>query len=175
MGIDPGLAETGIGIVSFSGSRLAGYSYGSIKTDITRLLPDRLEQIFGGLKTVLDSEQPDFMVVEDVFFMRKYPKSGITLGKVLGVILLSSCGNKVPVMEIAVREAKLILTGNGGASKAQLEMAVRKYLNQKEPIRPLHASDALALAIIGMRRFKTCGTLSSKRHAKHDNIVPEPS
>jgi crossover junction endodeoxyribonuclease RuvC len=156
IGIDPGLAETGIGVIQFLENRITSFSYGSIKTNISELLPERLNQIFNDLDKVMRSEKPDLLVLEDIFFMKKYPKSGITLGKVSGVILLSSCRLNVPVIEIPVREAKQILTGNGNASKEQLETVVRNLLNQKTSIRPFHASDALALAIIGMRRFKIC-------------------
>jgi crossover junction endodeoxyribonuclease RuvC len=92
------------------------------------------------------------MVVEDVFSLQKYPKSGINLGKVSGVVLLAGCQLGIPVMEVAVREAKQILSGNGKASKSQLERTVRQLLKHHEPIRPYHASDALALALIGLYR-----------------------
>ncbi len=92
------------------------------------------------------------MVVEDVFSLEKYPKSGITLGKVTGAILLAGCEVKIPVIEIPVREAKKVLTGSGRASKVQLERAVRHFLNTDKPIKPHHASDALALALIGLFR-----------------------
>jgi len=102
---------------------------------------------------VLKDEKPDLMIVEDVFSLQKYPKSGITLGKVIGVVLLSSFQSNIPVLEIPVREAKKILTGNGNADKGQLEKAVRRLLNHPERIRPDHSSDALALALIGLYRY----------------------
>ena len=93
------------------------------------------------------------MIVEDIFSLRQYPKSGITLGKVTGILLLAGCRSNIPVREIPVREAKQILTGNGNADKKQLEKTVRGILNIETPIRPLHASDAMALALIGLFRF----------------------
>jgi crossover junction endodeoxyribonuclease RuvC len=94
------------------------------------------------------------MVVEDTFSLQKYPKAGITLGKVTGVILLAGQQCNMPVMEIAVREAKQTLTGNGNACKVQLEKAVRHFLKLKTPIRPYHASDAIALALTGLFRYQ---------------------
>ena len=94
------------------------------------------------------------MVVEDIFSLQKYPKSGITLGKVTGVILLAGSHVNVSVTEVPVREAKQVLTGNGNASKMQLEKAVRHLLNLRDPIRPYHASDALGLSLIGLYRYK---------------------
>jgi crossover junction endodeoxyribonuclease RuvC len=152
IGIDPGLAATGIGIIRGNGIKVDGYSYGSINTS-KKSLPTRLDQIFSKLLRVLMDEKPDLMVVEDVFSLEKYPKSGIALGKVTGVILLAGCRAEVPVIEVPVREAKKILTGNGNASKAQLEKAVRYLLDLETSIRPFHASDALGLALIGLFRY----------------------
>ncbi len=155
VGIDPGLAATGIGVVRGVDSKVNSYSYGGIYTSNKMSLPDRLDQIFSKLMKVIDTEKPDVMVVEDIFSMDKYPKSGITLGKVTGVILLAGCKKGLPVIEIPVREAKQVITGNGKATKMQLEIAVRNLLNQSKAIRPFHASDALGLALIGLYRYKT--------------------
>ena len=152
IGIDPGLAATGVGVVSGSRLKVYSFSYGSINTSKKYSLPNRLEQIFSGIFSVIKDEAPDLMVVEDIFSLRENPKSGISLGKVSGVILLAGCKADVPVVEIPAREAKQIITGNGNASKAQLEEAVRSYLNLHDPIRPFHASDALSMALIGLFR-----------------------
>lgn len=152
IGIDPGLAATGIGIVRGMGLQVDGFSFGSIKTSKDISLPSRLDQIFSDLLCVLKDEKPDLMVVEDVFSVEKYPNAGITLGKVTGVILLAGCRLELPVTEIPVREAKKVLTGNGNASKEQLEKAVRRILNLAVPIRPYHASDAMGLALLGLFR-----------------------
>jgi crossover junction endodeoxyribonuclease RuvC len=153
IGIDPGLAATGIGVVTGSGLAVDGYSYGAITTSKADATAHRLEQIYLKLLQVLNDAKPDLMIVEDVFSLTKYPKSGITLGKVTGVVLLASQKARVPVIEVPVREAKQILTGNGNADKVQLERAVRRILNLTAPIRPVHASDALGLAIIGLYRY----------------------
>lgn len=155
IGIDPGLSATGVGIVYGNGFKVDGYSFGSIQTPKNSPLPKRLDQIFSKLLLILKDESPDFMVVEDVFSLQKYPKSGLSLGQVTGIVLLAGCHAAVPSMEISVREAKQVLTGNGNASKKQLEIAVRHQLEHETPIRPYHASDALGLALIGLYRFKS--------------------
>ena len=71
-----------------------------------------------------------------------------------GVILLAGHQCGVPVAEVSVRAAKQILTGNGNADKKQLERAVRHQLNHKLPIKPVHASDAMGLALIGLYRYQ---------------------
>lgn len=152
IGIDPGLAATGLGIVTGSARNIKGYAYGSIRTSKRMELSSRLDRIFTEILKVLEIEKPDLMVIEDIFSLKEYPKSGITLGKVAGVILLAGCRSDTPSAEISVREAKQILTGNGNAGKAQLEKSVRDRLGSPEPIRPDHASDALALALIGLYR-----------------------
>ena len=153
IGIDPGLSATGVGIVRGMGLKIDGFSFDSINTSKNISLPSRLDQIFSNLLLVLKDEKPDLMVVEDVFSVEKFPKAGITLGKVTGVVLLAGCRVDVPVAEVSVREVKQVLTGNGSASKMQLEKTVRRLLNIAKPIRPYHASDAMGLAILGLFRY----------------------
>ena len=153
VGIDPGLAATGVGIVYGTRSRVEGYAYGSIHTSKQNALPARLDHIFNKLFQVLEKEKPHLLVVEDVFSLRQYPKSGITLGQVSGVVMLAGFRTGIPVKEIPVREAKQALTGNGNADKNQLEKAVREFIKAKTPIRPFHASDALGLALLGLFRY----------------------
>ena len=153
IGIDPGLAATGVGIVSGHGSRIDSYSFGSIHTSKNTSLPSRLDKIFSKLLQLLKSEKPDLMVIEDVYSLNRYPKSGIILGQVTGIIQLAAFHAAVPSVEVSVREAKQILTGNGNADKQQFEKAVRHRLNHKAPIQPAHASDAAGLALIGLYRY----------------------
>ncbi|WP_459923028.1 crossover junction endodeoxyribonuclease RuvC [Desulfatiferula olefinivorans] len=153
VGIDPGLAGTGIGLVSGRGLTVTAYSFGSIRTSQSESLARRLDLIYSRLGAVLRDQVPDLMVVEDVFSLERFPKSGILLGKVTGVVLLAAAHHNIPVVEVSVRESKKILSGNGNADKEQLERAVRRYLDHGTPIRPFHASDALALALIGLFRY----------------------
>ncbi len=153
LGVDPGLAQTGIGIVCGNGFQIHRFDFDMIRTSPQSSLPDRLRQIFSDFQLFLQHEQPDMMVMEDIFILDKYPKSAISLGKVCGVILLAASLHQVPVREIPAREAKQILTGNGNASKIQIEKSVRSLLGMTSPIRPDHASDALGLALIGLLRY----------------------
>jgi crossover junction endodeoxyribonuclease RuvC len=141
IGIDPGLAATGIGIVRGLGPRIDGYSFGSIHTSKNTSFPSRLDKIFSKLLQLLKSENPDLMVIEDVYSLNRY-------------IQLAGFHASVPAIEVPVREAKQILTGNGNADKKQLEKAVRHQLNHKLPITPAHASDAMGLALIGLYRYQ---------------------
>jgi crossover junction endodeoxyribonuclease RuvC len=154
VGIDPGLAATGVGVVSGRGVTVAGYSFGCITTSHATPLAERLDRIFSKLQQLFSSEAPDLVVVEDVFSLKEYPKSGIALGQVSGVVMLASFRAGLGCVQIPVREAKQVLTGNGNATKLQLEKAVRRHLEHPGPIRPFHAADALGLALIGLFR---CG------------------
>ena len=89
IGIDPGLSATGIGIVKGAGLKIETFSYGSIHTTQDNSLAGRLNHIFSELITLLQNEAPNLLVIEDVFSLKKYPKSGIALGRVSGVVLLA--------------------------------------------------------------------------------------
>ncbi|MFW6080560.1 MAG: crossover junction endodeoxyribonuclease RuvC [Desulfosalsimonas sp.] len=160
LGIDPGLASTGIAVVEGSRMTVSGYSYGVIQTAAKDPVPRRLDRISRELQKILEKIRPDAIIVEDVFSLPRYPKSGITLGRVSGVILLAGFRAGVAVQEIAVREVKQVLTGNGNAGKRQLEQSVRARVGHHEPIRPSHASDALALALVGLYRSGICAESS---------------
>mgnify|MGYP001817379018 CR=1 FL=1 len=153
IGIDPGLAATGVGVVTGKGLKINGYSYGTIRTSTNTPLPGRLDLIYSKLFEILEAEKPALMVVEDIFSVDKFPHSGITLGKVSGAVMIAGFRLQIPVIEIPVREAKQVLTGNGNASKEQLEKAVRHTLGAQKQIRPFHASDAIGLALIGLYRY----------------------
>lgn len=152
IGIDPGLADTGFGIVEGSGTRITRYSFGTIKTSRREPLSRRLNLIFSEIRSVLDTEKPDLVVLEDIFSLKQYPKSGISLGRVSGVILLACSHCDVVATEIPVTEVKRVLTGHGNAGKDQVERSVRYFLKRDEPITPSHASDAVALALVGLFR-----------------------
>ncbi len=153
VGIDPGLAGTGVGVVSGDGRTVASYSFGSIETDKDDHLCFRLDHIYSKTLEFLCQQSPDLVVLEDIFSLPKYPNSGITLGKVTGVLLLAAFKSGASVEELSVREAKKLVSGTGSADKHQVERAVRNYLNHPEQIKPFHASDALALAIAGFYRY----------------------
>ena len=154
VGIDPGLAGTGIGVVEGDSRGVSGYSFGVVSTDPGDSIQARLDIIYTKVFDFLMDQQPSQVVVEDIYSLEKYPGSGIMLGKVSGVLLLAAFKAGIAAEEIAVREAKKIVSGNGSADKHQMERSVRNLLGHPEPIRPFHASDALGLALTGYYRAK---------------------
>ena len=154
VGIDPGLAGTGIAVIEGNNKEICGYSFGSITTDAKDSIPYRLHWIYSKTLEFLCKIQPEYVVIEDIYSLEKYPGSGIMLVKVSGVLLVAAYKAGLDVVEIPVREVKKIVSGNGSADKFQMERAVRNILKHEEPIRPFHASDALGLAITGYYRYK---------------------
>jgi crossover junction endodeoxyribonuclease RuvC len=155
VGIDPGLAGTGVGVVRGEKSKILGYSFGSISTEKKDPTCLRLNTIYTSVFDFLKSENPDLVVIEDIYSLEKYPKSGIMLGKVVGVLLIACYQAGAKIEEVSVREVKKVVSGNGNADKFQVEESTRNLLNHGQPIRPFHASDALALALTGFFRYES--------------------
>ena len=153
VGIDPGLAGTGIGVILGQGANILEYSFGSISTSPEASHPARLDVIYTKTNAFLAQQRPDLVVIEDIYSLEKYPGSGIMLGKVSGVLLLAAFKAGAEIREVAVREVKKVITGNGRADKYQVERSVRNLLDHQDPIRPFHASDALGLALTGLYRY----------------------
>jgi crossover junction endodeoxyribonuclease RuvC len=148
------LAGTGIGIIQGNHKEILDYAFGSISTKAGEPVPFRLHKIYSTILDLIREQKPDIVIIEDIYSLAKYPRSGIMLGKVSGVIILAAYEAGLQIEEIPVREVKKIISGNGDADKHQMERAMRHQLNHSTPIRPFHASDALGLALTGYYRFK---------------------
>lgn len=155
IGIDPGIASTGIAIVEGKGFRVDRHQWDVIRTLPSLPQGERLNTIHRAILQRLQHLRPNLVVIEDVFLLDAAPKSAFAISTVIGVVLLAAAQSHVPIELISVREAKQVLTGNGRASKEQLERTVRSILGIDHPIKPDHASDALGLALIGLLRYDT--------------------
>jgi len=153
VGIDPGIAATGMAVVQGRGFQVVSHHWEVVHTSPTASQGERLEIIYRAAFDLFQRSRPDLVVVEDVFLLDATPKSAFSISTVIGVLLLAAAQSQVSVDRISVREAKQVLTGNGKASKDQLERAVRSILGLTRPVKPDHASDALGLALIGLLRF----------------------
>ena len=152
VGVDPGLADTGIAVVEVVGRKGVPRLWDTISTNSKVPVPKRLESIFHKTVDTLRQWQAGLLVVEDVYFLPKYPKAAMQLGAVCGILNLAAALEQVEVLEIKPTEVKMALTGNGRAPKEQVEKAVRRICGIKSHIGASHASDALALAIVGLSR-----------------------
>jgi crossover junction endodeoxyribonuclease RuvC len=151
LGIDPGLASTGFGAISCAGRTPSLLKCGYIKTSSQDHLSSRVNQIHRDIDHLMKTLRPDLMAIENVFSMVRYPRAGILLGGVLGIIYLSTFQNNIPLVEIMPREVKNSLTGSGTADKKQVKESVRKTLDIKN-IKSFHAADALAVALTAYYR-----------------------
>lgn len=152
IGIDPGLAMTGFGVVEtlFRGGKAC--DWGAIRTEAGRPPPLRLKIIYDGIKGLVEKWEPGLLVVEEVFVLKQFPKAAIRLGEVRGVIYLAAQEMEIPVVEVRPTEVKRALTGSGRADKKQMERAIRQFLKIEGAFGSSHAGDALALALTGLSR-----------------------
>ena len=152
LGIDPGLAATGFALIGTlkKGGDLC--CWGAIKTLSSMETPQRLHKIYNEICELLQAWKPEMMVLEDVFVLDKFPNAAVQLGEVRGVIYLAAQQHDTEVFKIRPTEVKSCLTGNGRASKEQVSQAVKRMLNRKDDIKPDHASDAAALALMALSR-----------------------
>lgn len=152
LGIDPGLAATGFAVIGTlrQGGDLC--SWGAIKTSAGQSTPERLQHIFRAVGELLAAWQPDVVVLEDVYVLDRYPNAAVQLGEVRGVIYLAAQEHGVEVVKIRPTEVKSCLAGNGRATKQQVGAAVKRMLGRTDDIKPDHASDAAALALMVLSR-----------------------
>lgn len=147
LGIDPGIADTGFGIILKDGNNnLSCLGYGSIKTKAGMELADRLEIINIHLNKLIEKYQPNLISVEELFFS-KNAKTALIVGQARGVVLLTAKQNKVRLVEFTPLQVKQAVSTYGKADKLQVQKMVKLLLNLKEIPRPDDAADALAIAI----------------------------
>lgn len=145
IGLDPGLACTGWGVVAKSGSRLTHIANGQVKTDPKASLAERLVALDRELTDVVLAHRPDAGAVEEVF-VNANPQSTLKLGQARGVCLLALARTGMPVAEYATRLVKKAIVGTGGAEKAQVQAMLGVLLPGVKLTGP-DAADALAVAI----------------------------
>jgi crossover junction endodeoxyribonuclease RuvC len=151
LGIDPGLASTGFGAIRCNKTTPSIIKCGYIKTSPRDHVSSRLFQIHSDINHLICTLHPDLIAIENVFSLVRYPKAGILLGGVLGIIYLSVSQNNVSMIEITPKEVKNSLTGYGGANKYQVKEAIKKLLKMTD-VKSFHATDALAIALTAFYR-----------------------
>ena len=147
LGIDPGIADTGYGIIKKEGNgKLTCLAYGSIKTKAGTDLAERLDLLNRELNKIIKKHRPEIMAVEELFFCKNV-KTALVVGHARGVTLLSARQNKIDVTEFTPLQVKQAVSTYGRAEKAQVQKMVKLLLNLKEIPKPDDAADALAVAI----------------------------
>lgn len=162
MGLDPGTATCGYGIIETSGrtaNRLSCIAYGAIRTRPETALPIRLQKIHENLQTLLQEYKPEGLAVEELFFS-KNASSALAVGQARGICLLVAAQQAIPVSEYTPLQVKMALTGNGRAAKEQVAYMVRILLSLPQVPTPDDAADALAVAICHAHSLGTKSVLA---------------
>lgn len=147
LGIDPGLATMGYGVINSIKGNYSVIDYGVVTTPKERTLPERLQQLEDGVKELIETYRPDNVSIEELFFSKNIT-TGIPVAEARGVILLTAVkalGKEV--YEYTPNQIKQAVTGYGGADKIQMQHMVQTLLRLKSVPRPDDAADALAVAI----------------------------
>lgn len=146
LGIDPGIARCGWGVVQKNGSSLTAIGYGCITTTSTTDESKRLSQLYTQILEITEKYKPDVMVVEKLFFAAN-AKTAITVGQARGAILVAAGTAGIPVASFTPLEVKQAITGYGRAEKGQMQQMVTKTLHLTSVPQPDDTADALAVAI----------------------------
>lgn len=146
LGIDPGTAALGYGIVESTGGRLRAIDFGVLTTSPDAGLPDRLLRVHAGLAGLLVEHGPAVVAVERLFFSRNV-QTAFAVGQARGVVLLAAAQAGVPVVEATPNEVKSAIAGYGAADKEQVQRMVQVVLGLDAPPTPDDAADALAIAV----------------------------
>jgi crossover junction endodeoxyribonuclease RuvC len=158
LGIDPGSQVTGFGCIRDDTARIGGGTL--IEAGVIRLpraapLAARLEELYADVTALIARHTPALIAIEAIFTHADRPASVIVMGHARGVILLACTQSRVRVIEVRPAEVKKAITGNGQASKLQVQRSVMRELGLTAPLRPLDATDALAIALCASRRRAT--------------------
>jgi crossover junction endodeoxyribonuclease RuvC len=146
LGIDPGLASTGWGVIEAEGSKFKALDHGCLTTRASEETGSRLMIIYNGLRAIAEEYRPSMAGVEEIFFARN-KISAIPVAQAKGVILLAMESRNIRTTVFTPLQIKQALTGNGRAEKTQVQEMVKLILGMGKIIKPDHASDALAAAI----------------------------
>ena len=146
LGIDPGYANTGFGIVDDFGGKIRLVGYGVIETDNSMEHGKRLLEIFNGMETVIKKYKPDQASMEELFF-GKNASSAMNVSEAKGVVTMTLEKNSIPLATYKPNQIKSSVTGTQASDKDTVERYVQILLAMKEKPNPDHAADALAAAI----------------------------
>ena len=152
MGVDPGLVDTGFGVVEAGPGGVAVVDAGVISTVRTQALDARLNALHRAMRRIIEARRPGLLVVEDLYAEYRFPRTAILMGHARGVIYLAARQAGVAVMALSPSEVKRAVTGNGSAGKAQVQRGIQTVLGLERLPRPSHMADALGLAVTGLAR-----------------------
>lgn len=162
LGIDPGLALVGFGVLRSNGREHIPVAHGTISTPAKTPLPKRLSQIAREMRQLIEKYQPDVCAVEELFFNTN-TTTGIAVAEARGVIILSAYEAGVALYEYTPLQIKQAITGYGRADKPQMQQMVKALLKLREIPKPDDAADALAVALCHAQSARMNDILNSGR------------
>ncbi len=146
LGVDPGTATMGYGVLESVGNRYHALAFGVLETPKTIPAHERLRLLYEGLNTLIEQFQPDVLATEQLLFSTNR-RTAIQVARAAGVALLTAAQHRLPWYEYTPMQVKQAVTGYGGADKKQVQQMVQRLLALPEAPRPDDAADALAVAI----------------------------
>lgn len=146
LGIDPGYAIVGYGVLEYSNNKFKVIEYGAITTDSKTDMFDRFKSIYDDICEVMERTKPDFMAIEELFF-NSNQKTAINVAQARGVILLAAMNRGIRIFEYTPLQVKQAVAGYGRADKKQVQQMVKLLLGLKEVPKPDDTADAVAIAI----------------------------
>ena len=153
IGIDPGLVQTGYGIINVRNNQTYLIDYGIIKPDPNDSLSNRLFTIYNDVCNIASRYKPHIFAIEEVFY-GKNVKSAMRLGQARGAAMVAAASKGITIYEYSARKVKQSITGNGNAHKSQIQFMVKAKLNMDHNPEPIDAADALAIALCHDHQFK---------------------
>ena len=156
LGIDPGIRCTGYGIISIENNQPQLVDFGTIKPPPESDMGRRLAVIYDDVAQLIDLTYPDEFAIEETFHGVN-SKTALILGQARGAALVSAAHHNLPIGQYAPRKVKLAVTGNGRATKDQVQFMIQRILGMDQPPHPLDASDALAVAICHHQQLRLEG------------------
>ncbi|VVB84994.1 Crossover junction endodeoxyribonuclease RuvC [uncultured archaeon] len=146
IGIDPGLATVGFGVIQKEKNRITPVSYGCIRTSSEKQNPQRLLEIYNELNALFEKYAPSEIAVEKLFFTNNIT-SAMGVSEARGVIFLAAQQKNIPVIEYTPKQVKQAITGSGRADKKQMQEMIKKLLGLDEIPKPDDAADGLSIAL----------------------------
>ena len=164
LGVDPGTLITGFGVIEVERGKYSVLTYNVVKNSGNDSMPIRLKRIYDRLCEIINIYHPDEFAIETAFY-GKNAQSALKIGHARGVSILAAVNYEIPTAEYSPREIKKAVTGNGAASKQQVQFMVQTHLRIRETPKYFDASDALAVALCHSFRI-TGGKATSRRTSR---------
>lgn len=146
LGIDPGIATVGFGVIEFDNRKFETIEYGAVFSPSNESMPARLKMVYDDMSYIIDKFKPDEVAVEELFFNTNV-KTAIAVGQARGVLILSAANRGIPVYEYTPLQVKQAVVGYGRAEKNQVQQMVKAILGLCDVPKPDDTADALAVAV----------------------------